>query len=129
MPQNRESGAAAVDYGLKTARKVAEALGADKIGNPRSNEFSWNGRRIVIKCARARTQKVGVPYHMLKRLDAIIGAFQQEDGSYLLYEMPPRMYQENMTSTYSKGRSAGRVGMVKKSIFLDNCVQVGTIRT
>jgi len=32
MPQGQESGARAVEYGLQTARKIAEKLGGIKIG-------------------------------------------------------------------------------------------------
>ena len=49
MPQDRETGVTAVEYGLATARKIAKVIGATKIGNPRSNEYELNGKRIVIK--------------------------------------------------------------------------------
>jgi hypothetical protein len=43
MPQNRESGARANEYGRITARRI-ENIGA-KSTNKRSNEFEFNGRK------------------------------------------------------------------------------------
>ena len=128
MPQNRESGAAAVEYGLETARRIAKFLGAKKIGNSRSNEYDLDGKRIVIKCARTATTSVGVAYHMLKRLDAVIGSFETEAGTYELYEMAPEIYAENMRPTRSKGASSGRVGIVRKSTFINKCKRVETVK-
>lgn len=128
MPQDRESGVAAVKYGLETAKTVAKVLGATKIGNLRSNEYDLEGKRIVIKCARTSTKSVGVPYHMLKRLDAVIGSFETEAGSYELYEMTPEMYTKNMRPTRSKGASSGRVGIVRKSIFINKCKRIQTVK-
>lgn len=119
MGQDRESGARAAKYGLETARKIARKLDGKKVGKDGSNEYEINGKRIVIKCARVKTTKVGVLYHMLDRLSSILGAFEGEDGSYDLYEMEPDMYRRYMTPTRSTGDSAGRVGMVRRSIFVE----------
>ncbi|MBE9569355.1 MAG: hypothetical protein IMF11_01900 [Proteobacteria bacterium] len=119
MPQDRESGARAVEFGLQTARKIAQKLGGRKIGSPRSNEYEVSGRKIVIKCARFTTNSVGVPYQMLDRVAAILGSFESENGSYEIYEMKPGVYREYMRPTRSTGPSAGRVGIVRKSTFLD----------
>jgi hypothetical protein len=119
MPQDRESGAMAVEYGLETAKKIAEKLGGEKIGRTRSNEYIIDGENVVIKCARSTTNSVGVPYHMLDRLAAIIGAFETENGTYDLHKMKPDVYRGNMRPTRSTGPSAGRVGIVRKSAFLE----------
>ena len=119
MPQDQESGARAVEYGLQTARQIAQELGGTKIGNSRSNEYEVSGRKIVIKCARINTKSVGVPYQLLDRVAAIFGSFQNENGSYDIYEMAPDIYRKNMKPTHSTGPSAGRVGMVRKTTFLD----------
>jgi hypothetical protein len=128
VPQDQKSGAAAVKYGLDTARKIAKTLGAVKVGNERSNEYDWGGRLIVIKCARANTRTVGVPYHMLKKLDAVIGSFETGPDTYELYEMAPQMFVDNMKPTRSKGPSAGRVGVVRRSTFLNECQLIRTIK-
>lgn len=117
MPQDRESGARAVHYGLETARKIAAAVGGRKIGDSRSNEFRVADRMIVIKCARSTTDSIGVSYQMLDRVAAVWGAFELDDGSYDLYEMVPDIFREHMRPTRSTGPSAGRVGIVRKSAF------------
>lgn len=127
MPQDRKSGARAVEYGLQTAREIAEKLKGEKIGNARSNEYRIDSRKVVIKCARVSTKSVGVPYHMLDDLSAILGAFEIENGTYDIYEMKPDIYRENMKPTRSTGASAGRVGIVRKSIFLNKGIFITNV--
>lgn len=54
-----------------------------------SNEALLNGQHVVIKCAAPATDSVGVTYQMLERLDAVIGAFQLDDGSFELWSLSP----------------------------------------
>jgi hypothetical protein len=117
MSQDRESGAKAVEYGLATAKKIAREFEAKKIGNPRSNEYEIDNKKIVIKCARATTNSVGVPYQMLDRIEAIYGAFEINRNEYEIIEISSKEFSENMRATRSKGASAGRVGIVRKSYF------------
>ena len=119
MPQRQESGARAVEYGLQTARKIAEKIGGKKIGKSRSYEYEVDNRKVVIKCARITTNSVGVPYQMLDRVTAILGSFETENGTYDIYEMRPDTYREHMRPTRSTGPSAGRVGIVRRSAFVD----------
>jgi hypothetical protein len=117
MPQDQESGAAGDAFGRQTAPRIADAIGA-KILGATSNEAVLNDQRVVIKCARSRTQSVGVTYQMLDRLDAVIGAFQRDDGSYEIISLPVAAYRERMTETQSLGASAGGVGIVAKVVFI-----------
>jgi ribosomal protein L24E len=119
MPQGQESGARAVEYGLQTASKIAEKLGGLKIGITRSNEYEINNRKVVIKCAKIKTDSVGVAYQMLDRVAAILGSFEIENGTYDIYELVPDVYRANMRPTHSTGSAAGQVGIVKKSVFID----------
>lgn len=119
MPQDRESGARAVDYGLETARQIASILGGKKVGHSRSNEYEIEDKNIVIKCAKSTTDSVGVPYRMLERVGAIWGAFEVESGSYDIYEMMPDAFRMHMRPTRSTGPSAGRVGIVRRPAFVD----------
>jgi hypothetical protein len=75
MPQGRDSGARAVEYGLQTARRIAGKLDGIKIGGASSNEYEIDKRNVVIKCARTTTNSVGVSYRMLDRVAAIWGSF------------------------------------------------------
>ena len=118
MPQNRESGARANEYGRETAKKIAEKIGAKSISKI-SNEFELQGRKITIRCAKHSTNDLGVTYKMLERIDAIFAALEQENGKYELYEISPSMFEKNMRETKSKGRAAGKVGLVRKSVFVN----------
>lgn len=118
MPQDRKSGAAANLYGRETAAKITKLLGT-KLISSNSNECKLNGKRVVIKCSKKNTKCVGVSYQMLKRLDAIVAAFETERGMYDLYELSPCDFADNMRETRSKGPAAGRVGLVTKSVFED----------
>ena len=91
-------------------------LVAQKIRTGRSsNECLLNGNRVIIKCARSkRPQQVGVYAHMFDRLDAVIGAFKNADGSYHIYEMSLDKFKERMRfREYVNGDR----GLVKRAIF------------
>lgn len=118
MPQNRESGARANEYGRETARKIAEKISAKSISKI-SNEFELQGRKITIRCAKHSTNDLGVTYKMLERIDTIFAALEQEDGKYEIYEISPSMFEKNMRETRSKGDAAGKVGLVRKSVFVN----------
>lgn len=118
MPQNRETGARANEYGRETAKKIAGKIGAKSISKI-SNEFELQGRIITIRCAKHSTNDLGVTYKMLERIDAIFAALEQEIGNYELYEISPTMFKKNMRETKSQGAAAGKVGLVKKSLFVN----------
>lgn len=127
MPQTQETGAAGNAFGRETARKIAAVLGAT-MERRGSNEARLDGRRVVIKCARATTPSVGVTYRMLDHIEAILGAFEQADGSFEIVELSPADYKRLMQPTRSTGPSAGRVGIVNRSAFLTHGTRVRTIR-
>lgn len=119
MPQDRESGAKANEYGRETAKKIAKYFGAKSISKT-SNEFELQDKKITIRCARHSTNDIGVTYRMLKRIDAIFVALEQGNGEYKLYEISPSMFELNMRETKSKGAAAGKVGLVRKSVFVND---------
>ena len=118
MPQNRESGARANAYGRECAKKIAEKIGAKSISKT-SNEFELKGRKITIRCAKHLTNDLGVTYKMLERIDTIFAALEQENGKYDIYEISPSMFEKNMRETKSKATAAGKVGLVRKSVFVN----------
>jgi hypothetical protein len=127
MPQDRKTGAKANQFGRDMARKVAKAMGAELIRKG-SNEAEYKGKRVVIKCANARTDSLGVSYKMIKRLDSVIGAFVQEDGRHVdLVSVAASIVKDNMAPTKSKGASAGKVGIVKNRVVHDKGRKIGTI--
>ena len=127
MPQDQETGAAGDAFGRETAPLIAQAIGATMRGGA-SNEADFNGQRVVIKCARQKTQSVGVTYQMLERLDAIVAAFETDDGSFAVLSLPTDVYRERMTETKSRGASAGAVGIVQKSAFTSEGNPIATVR-
>lgn len=116
MSQTSLSGAQASGWGLRCGRALAVLLGASKPPS-NSNKCQLNGQMVVMKCAHFKNDKVGVSYHMLKELDAVIGAFEDADGKYDVWSLSPDIYRKEMTGTRSTGRSAGKVGVVTKRIF------------
>ncbi len=120
MSQDKESGAKAVKYGLETAKLIADKLYYKKIGYSRSNEYENEGKRVVIKCARAKTTSIGVSYKMLDRISSVLACFERDNGDYDIYEISPHIYRSVMSPTRSKGSSVGRVGIVKRSDIIKN---------
>lgn len=127
MQQDQESGASGDAFGTETAPLIAKSIGAIMLG-PNSNEAKYHGQSVVIKCAGARTKSVGVTYLMLKRLQQVIGAFQQDDGSFEVIALPAAIFKEEMRETKSKGASAGRVGLVSKRVFAAKGEFLGSVR-
>jgi hypothetical protein len=87
MRQDRESGAEASQFGHECGERIAIALGT-RLRSGASNQCDVNGEAVVIKCARKDTTKVGVSYNMLAKLDAVLGAFEDQNGSYRVLRLP-----------------------------------------
>lgn len=114
--QNQKTGSAANKYGRETAVKIMQALGTIPL-DKNTNECILNGKRIAIKCSRKYTRCIGVSYIMLERLHYVIGAFEKDDNIYDLYQLSPKIFNDNMRETRSKGPAAGRVGLVDQKVF------------
>ena len=116
MPQDRESGARASRYGLECGKRIIEAIGAKSI-KPGSNECSLHGELLSVHCAHRDNGSIGVTYEALERIAAVLGAFEQEDGSYVVLRISKEQYKELMTPTRSRGPSANKVGIVRRTDF------------
>jgi hypothetical protein len=123
MPQDRDSGAAGNQYGRKCGERVAVALGAQRTrSDGNSNECILDGLHIVIKCSRfASQQQVGVYCKMLARLDAVVGAFENRDGSYDVLRLPAKDYADSMRV---KSYLSGDLGLVHRRAFTEKGVLV-----
>ncbi len=126
MSQNKNSGAAANKWGRETARSIATEIDATMVSNT-SNECTHDGFKAVIKCAKAATDSVGVTYKMLERLDYIIGAFQAENGTFDLFQLPSSYFENEMRATASLGSASGKVGIVRKKIFENKGKSIGSV--
>lgn len=109
MPQNQKTGSKANQYGHETSNVIAEKIGAVSISET-SNEFSYEGRLITIRCAKIGNGQVGVTYNMLDRIDSVIAAFQVEQDRYQLYEISPALYKQFMRDS----KNEGHVGLITK---------------
>ena len=127
MPQDQETGAAGDAFGRLTAPLIAQAIGATMHGNT-SNEADFDGQRVVIKCARQKTQRVGVTYLMLEHLDAIIAAFERSDGAFEVISLPAEAFRQRMTETQSRGASAGAVANVSKKVFINEGRPISVVK-
>lgn len=126
MPQNQITGAAGNAFGRETAPLIARAIGATMLGS-NSNEAIYQGNRIAIKCARRKTNSIGVTYHMLTRLNAVAGAFEQIDGSFEVLLISAKTFAQEMRPTHSQGASAGKVRLVSRGVFASKGKHIGTI--
>src|ERR1700722_11287629 len=102
MPQDRESGARASRYGRECGKQIIEAIGARSVKRG-SNECNLGGELLSVHCARRDTDSVGVTFKALDRIAAVLGAFEQEDGSYIVRRMPADRYRSLMKDTRSRG--------------------------
>ena len=127
MTQDRSSGAEGDRYGREFGRRVAAALGAEVLGNG-SNECLLNGERVVIKCAHEGTKSVGVSVKMLERIKAVLGAFEEADGSYRVLRLPVQQCANVSTPTRSRGASSGKVGIIQRSVFESEGLLVMVVR-
>lgn len=118
MPQDKHTGVAGNAYGRDCGEMIANLLGAKKVKTGRSsNECMLNGKRVIIKCARSKQpQQIGVYAHMFDRLDSVIAAFENPDGTYHVYEIPLEKFKRLMRfREYENGDR----GLMKRAIFED----------
>lgn len=108
------------------AETIARAIGATLI-RPGSNEAMLDGKHTVIKSGRLRTRSVGVSKKMLPKLDTVVAAFQRENGSSDVFSLDAQIFKAKMTDTRSRGRSAGKVGIVSKPVFVTEGQRIGAV--
>jgi hypothetical protein len=123
MKQDKDSGSRAAKYGLAGAVAVAEKIGAKRVSS-RSNEFELDGERITIRMAHIGNHQVGTLYEMLKRVKTVIGAFEIAPNEYELLSLSSDIYRKPQHMRDSKGR----VGLVRKKIFIDHGKSVATVK-
>jgi len=111
MPQDRESGDRARKWGYENAQNVAAHLGATLINPGRSNEATWNNRRILIKSVHYGDPEIGATPATLNRVDTIIAALQDRDGLYTIYEVSASWFNQEMSQ--SRSPKASHVMMVR----------------
>ena len=127
MPQDRASGAKASRFGHQNGTTLIAKLGG-KNRKRGSNEFDLKDERVSIHSARhRRSQSVGVTRLCLKTIKAVLGAFQDADGSYRILKLTAKQFKDSSRPTASRGPSSGRVLIVKRSVFEDKGKRVAVI--
>lgn len=122
MSQNRQSGAAANEYGREYGSRIAAALGATK-KRAGSNECDLNGETVSIKCAKLDTNRVGVYTSVLKRIDAVLGAFETvPNGPYDVYRLSKSKFMANMA--VKQAGKPNEQGQVTRLVFERDGVKV-----
>jgi|GEM_PF-2949240 Predicted restriction endonuclease len=124
--QNRKSGAAADKWGRETARYIASQIGA-KMKKPGSNEATFRGKKVVIKCAAPATDRVGVTSKMLSTLDFVIAAFSADDGSFELWMLPARVIPSH-APLRSRRKTSAAQRMIRKTLFLNQGQPLGSLK-
>jgi hypothetical protein len=125
MTQDQRKGAEADRYGRGCAASLAEKIGARKSGN--GNQYRYENEQVVIKCARGRNRETGVSLHMMETLAAIFGAFEHPGARYRILRPSAKQFRDNMRIR-SGGRPAGKEGLVKRSVFEREGIEVAVVR-
>jgi len=117
MVQTRASGRKAHRWGHVTARRIVAKIGAKMLNPGESNEAIFRGKRVVIKCLKLKTQKIGVTLKMLRRLDSVIAAKQLRDRSFELRTLPASVFNKSKRFSRSKSHRLQPVVQVPWSAF------------
>lgn len=86
MPQNRETGSEANQFGHGIAKVVANKLGLEFIGHPTSNKCKGPRGISVIKSARTSIY-IGILKTMLPELDYIYAVIRIDTDTYQVFEI------------------------------------------
>ena len=85
-----------------------------------SNEFDLDGERVTIHSSQyreGRPQSVGVTLVCLVTVKSVLGAFQDNNGSYQIMSLPAGEFKKASRLTASHGPAKDRVVIVKRSVF------------
>ena len=116
--QDTASGQQAQQWGIKTARKIAAVLEAEKaLDQPTANEFILDGKRVAIKCAKPATSQCGLTNTMRDRVDYIICASQTAGGAFSLYKVTPRQWEQHAKEPPKHNRNYGSLTHLSRSVY------------
>ena len=116
--QDTASGRRAQQWGIKTARKIAAVLEAEKAADqPTANEFMLDGKRVAIKCAKPATAQCGLTNTMRDRVDYIICALQSADGTFNLYKVTPEQWKQYAKDPPKHNRNFRSLTHLSRSVY------------
>jgi hypothetical protein len=116
--QDTASGQRAQRWGIRTARKIAAVLEAEKAADqPMANEFLLDGKRVAIKCAKRATTQCGLTNTMRDRVDYIICASQTVGGTFNLYKLMPGQWEQHAKEPPRHNRNYGSLTHLSRSVY------------
>ena len=116
--QDAVSGQRAQQWGIRTARKIAAMLQAEKATDqPMANEFFLDGKRIAIRCSRPATTQCGLTNTMRDRVDHVICASQTVGGNFRLYKVTPGQWEEHANEPPIHNRNYGNLTDLSRSAY------------
>ena len=121
MPQDRETGAAANQFGRKAARKIADYLSV-RLLSKRDNKIIYKNKTAVIKSARYKNPYIGITLKMLEQIDCVIAALQNPDGAFDLYRLEANTFKYNYRISVS-----GKIALVKRNVFSEKGEYLDTL--
>ena len=131
MARNRETGARASRFGHSNATVIIKKLrGTDRKAG--SNEFTPTDERVSLHSShyrKGKPQSVGVTLNCLKHVKSVLGAFQEDNGSYLILKLTAKEFKAASRPTASLGASSGRVVVAKRSAFQHKSRRVAVLNT
>ena len=126
--QDTVSGQRAQKWGIKTARKIAEVVGAEKAADqPMANEFLLDGKRVAIKCAKPATTQCGLTNTMRDRVDYIICASQTVGGTFNLYKVTPGQWKQHAKDPPKHNRNYRNLTHLSRSAYRRNGEYLGEV--
>ena len=128
--QDTASGQQAQQWGIRTARKIATVLKADKAADqPMANEFILDGKRVAIKCAKPATSQCGLTNTMRDRVDYIICASETVEGTFNLYKVTPRQWEQHAKEPPKHNRNYGSLTHLSRSVYRRIGEDLGEVET
>ena len=116
--QSTASGQRAQQWGIRTARKIAAALGGERVADrPIANEFWLGGKRVAIKCARPATTQCGLTNTMRDRVDYILCASQTADGTFRLFKVTPEQWARHANTPPRHNRNYATLTHLSRSVY------------
>lgn len=91
MTQDLDSGRDGDHFGRIAGPLLIRALGYEREPGPAS-VFVRDGRRVALKCANPKNNRVGVYASVMGRVDFVIAAFRRGESGFDLYELTHDQY-------------------------------------
>jgi hypothetical protein len=126
MTQDRASGAAGREYGLRMGRKLAALLDARPVSAHSNEVVLSNGRRAVIKACSPTNDSFGVTAKMLPRLDEILVAVESDRGDVEIWRLSPDKFRVAMRESPSAASRGADTKLARKRFAITNGVAAGS---